>query len=124
MQAPAGFDFPLVAALTAFISMPVKFLVDVVKGAAPKIPSPMLPVVGIVVGYGFCVVVLVAAKTAFDSSIFAQIGIAAVGAQLVAMAASWNQARVEKRDETIEQALKMPASASVADVKAAVAAKE
>ena len=121
--APAGFDFPLVAALTAFIALPVKFLVDTIKGAVPQIPGPTLPLVGVLVGFGFCMVVLTAAETAFKPSVLAQCGIAAVGAQVAAMAVTWNQTRVEKVDEKIEAALNMPSSATKADVEAKVANK-
>ena len=100
--APAGFDFPLVPALTLFIALPVKFLVDVVKGWN-AVPGPALPVIGIVIGYAFCVLVLVAAKTPFDASVFAQCGIAAVGAQVAAMAATWNQSRAERIVETAKE---------------------
>jgi hypothetical protein len=124
MQVPTNFDFPLVAALTAFIALPVKFLVDTIKGAVPRIPSPTLPLIGLAIGFVLALLVLVAAEISFKASVFAQCVLAAITAQLAAMAATWNQARVEKRDETIEQALKMSASSSVADVKAAVAAKE
>lgn len=118
--APAGFDFPLVALLTGFIALPVKFLVDTVKGAIPAIPGPALPFVGVVLGFGFCCLVLVANRTAFDSAVLAQCGIAAVGGQVAAMAATWNQTRVDKVDEKIEKALNMPSTATKADVEAAV----
>lgn len=117
--APAGFDFPLVTALTAFIALPVKFLVDVVKGWN-KVPGPALPVIGIAIGYVFCVVALVAAKTAFDASVFAQCGIAAVGAQIGAMAVTWNQARADKVEERVQVALDLPQGSSKDDVNAKV----
>lgn len=117
--APAGFDFPLVAALTAFIALPVKFLVDVVKGWN-VVPGPVLPVIGIAIGYVFCVVTLIAAKTIFDASVFAQCGIASVGAQVAAMAVTWNQARADKVEERIQTALDLPQGSSKADVNAKV----
>lgn len=119
-QAPAGFDFPLVAALTAFIALPVKVLVDVIKGAVPKLPGAFLPPIGIVIGFLFCLVVLVAAEIAFKSSIYAQCAIAAVGAQVAAMAVTSLQTRVNRVDEKIDMALTMPATATRADVDAAV----
>lgn len=117
--APAGFDFPLVAALTAFIALPVKFLVDVVKGWN-VVPGSALPVIGIVIGYAFCVLVLVAAEAPFKASVFAQCGIAAVGAQIAAMAATWNQTRANKVEERIQTALDLPQGSSKADVNAQV----
>lgn len=117
--APAGFDFPLVTALTAFIALPVKFLVDVVKGWN-VVPGSALPVIGIVIGYGFCIVALIAARTAFDSAVFAQCGIAAVGAQIAAMAVTWNQTRANKVEERIQTALDLPQGSSKAEVDAKV----
>src|SRR5688572_13744909 len=98
--APAGFEFPLVTALTAFMALPVKFLVDVVKGWN-KVPSSFLPVIGIAIGYVFCIIVLIAARTPFDSAVYAQCGIAAVGAQIAAMAVTWNQTRADKVEERV-----------------------
>lgn len=117
--APAGFEFPLVTALVAFMALPVKFLVDVVK-EWNVVPGPVLPVIGIVIGYVFCIVVLVAARTPFDSAVFAQCGIAAVGAQIAAMAVTWNQTRADKVEERIQTALDLPQGSSKADVNAQV----
>lgn len=124
LQAPAGFDFPLVTAMAAFIALPVKLIVDTIKGAVPIIPPAALPLVGLVVGFAFAVLVLVAAEKPFAAAVLAQCAIAAVMAQIAAMAATWNQSRVEKVDEKIEQALKMSRDSTVADVNAAVKAKE
>jgi hypothetical protein len=119
IPAPAGFDFPLVTALTGFMALPVKFLVDVVKGWN-VVPGSLLPVIGIVIGYVFCIIVLIAAKTPFDSAVYAQCGIAAVGAQIAAMAATWNQNRAEKVEERVQTALDLPQGSSKADVNAKV----
>ena len=121
--APAGFDFPLVTTLTAFIALPVKFLVDVVKGWN-LIPGSALPVIGIIIGFAFCVLVLVAAQTAFTAAVYAQCGMAAVGAQVAAMAATWNQTRANKVEERIQTALDLPAGSSKAEVDKAVFEKE
>lgn len=118
--APAGFEFPLVVALTAFIALPVKVLVDIVKAAVPMLPAPALPLVGLVVAYLFCILVLVANKTAFDGSVYAQCGIAAVGAQVGAMAVTAFQNKVNKTEERVEAALAAPAGTSKADVDAQV----
>jgi hypothetical protein len=118
--APAGFDFPLVAALTAFIALPVKFLVDVVKGAIPELPGAFLPLVGIIIGLLFCVVVLVAAETPFKASVYAQCAIAAVGAQVAAMAVTWNQTRADKVDEKIQTALEAPTGTTRAQLEKTV----
>lgn len=123
MQAPAGFDFPLVAALTAFIALPVKFLVDVVKGLLPQINDGVTPAVGIAMGFFFCLVVLVANQTAITKAVLAQCGIAAVGAQVAAMAATWNQNRVQKVNERIDAALSLPPGSTRADVNNAVNGK-
>lgn len=87
---PAGFDLPLVAALTAFIALPVKFLVDVVRGTFTSI-SNLIPIIGIVIGFLFSVVVLVAIARPLTASVLAQCLIAGVGAQIAAMAASGGQ---------------------------------
>lgn len=121
--APAGFEFPLVTALTAFMALPVKFLVDVVKGWN-VVPGPVLPVIGIVIGYVFCVLVLIAARTPFDSAVYAQCGIAAVGAQIAAMAVTWNQTRADKVEERIQTALDLPQGSEKSDVNAKVFNKE
>lgn len=121
--APAGFDFPLVTTLTAFIALPVKFLVDVVKGWS-KVPGSALPVVGIAIGYAFCVLVLIAAETPFKAAVFAQCGIAAVGAQVAAMAVTWNQTRANKVEERIQTALDLPQGSSKDDVNAKVFERE
>ena len=115
--APAGVDFPLVTLLAGFIALPVKFLVDVIKGAAPKIPDSALPAAGVVVGYAFCVVVLIANRTAFDMAVYAQCGIAAVAAQVAASAATWNQNRAQQLNKTIETAINAPEGTTVAQVK-------
>lgn len=123
-QAPAGFDFPLVAALTAFIALPVKVLVDVIKAAVPKMPGALLPPIGLIIGFLFSLLVLVAAETAFKGSIYAQCAIAAVGAQVAAMAVTSLQTHVNKVDERIDTALKMnDPNATRADVDAAVKEK-
>lgn len=119
-QSPAGFDFPLVAALTAFIALPVKVLVDVVKGMFDSLPPKFLPAIGLIIAYLFCLVVLVAAGVPFTSSVYAQCGIAAVGAQVAAMAASGLQNKVNKVDERIDAALAMDKGATRADVDAKV----
>lgn len=115
--APAGLDFPLVTLLTGFIALPVKFLVDMVKAAAPKLPDGYLPVVGVLFGFGFCLVVLEANRTHFDGAVFAQCGIAAVGAQAAAMATTWNQNRAQQLNKTIQTAIDSPSGTTVADVK-------
>lgn len=114
--APAGFDFPLVTALTAFTALPVKFLVDVVKGAWTTVPGAVLPLVGIVIGYVFCVIVLVASETAFSAAVYAQCAIASVGAQVAAMAVTWNQTRANKVEERIQTALDLPQGSTKAEV--------
>lgn len=118
--APAGFDFPLVTALTAFTALPVKFLVDVVKGAWTTVPGAVLPLVGIVIGYVFCVIVLVASETTFTAAVYAQCAIASVGAQVAAMAVTWNQTRANKVEERIQTALDLPQGSSKEDVNAQV----
>jgi hypothetical protein len=118
--APAGLDFPLVTLLTGFIALPVKFLVDMIKAAAPKLPDGYLPLIGVVFGFGFCMVVLVANRTAMDSAVYAQCGIAAIGAQAAAMTVTWNQNRAQKLNETIQAAIDAPSGTTVADVKAQV----
>lgn len=122
LQTPAGFDFPLVTSMTAFTALPLKFIIDTIKGAIPQIPGPMLPAVGFIIGYAQCIVVLMAAERPFSKAILAQCAIAAVGAQIAAGAATWNQTRVDKVDEKIQAALdKDPkAGTSVADIKASV----
>lgn len=119
-QAPAGFDLPLVTALTAFIALPVKVLVDVVKGAVPKLPSTILPPIGLVVGFLFAVLVLVAVETPFKGSVYAQCAIAAVGAQVGAMAVTAFQSKVNKTEERVDAALAAPAGTTKAEVDAKV----
>lgn len=94
-----GFDLPLVTSLAAFIALPVKGSVDIVKGAWTRLPSNALPLVGVVVAYVFCVVVLLATKHPFEASIYAQCFLAAVIAQLGAMAATAGQDRANKNRE-------------------------
>lgn len=118
--APAGFYFPLVVALTAFIALPVKVLVDIAKAAVPRLPSAGLPLVGLVTAYAFSVVVLIANKTAFDGSVYAQCAIAAVGAQVGAMAVTAFQSKVNKTEERVEAALAAPAGTTKAEVDAKV----
>ena len=119
-QAPAGFDFPLVAALTAFIALPVKVLVDVVKAAVPRLPSTLLPVVGLLIAYVFCLVVLVAAEIALKGSVLAQCGIASVGAQVGAMAVTAFQSKVNKTEERVDAALASKAGTTKAESDAKV----
>ncbi len=118
--APVGFDLPLVTALTAFIALPVKVLVDVVKGALPRLPASLLPVAGLIIGYVFSIVVLVAIKTAFDASVWAQCGIAAVGAQVGAMAVTAFQSKVNKTEERVDAALAAKPGTDKADLDAKI----
>lgn len=118
--APAGFEFPLVVALTAFIALPVKVLVDVLKGAIPALPPTLLPLLGLVVAYLFCIVVLLANKTPFDGSVLAQCGIAAVGAQVGAMAVTAFQSKVNKTEERVEAALAAKEGTTKAQIDAKV----
>lgn len=120
---PSGFEFPLVTALTAFIALPVKFLVDVVKDWN-VVPRQALPLVGVIIGYVFCVMTLIAARTPLDAAVYSQCGIAAVGAQIVAMAVTWNQTRANKVEERIQTALDLPQGSSKAEVDAQVFNKE
>jgi hypothetical protein len=119
-SAPAGFDLPLVTALTAFIALPVKVLVDVVKGAMPKLPSNVLPLIGLIIGFVFSMVVLLAIRTAFDSAVLAQCGIAAVGAQVGAMAVTSFQSHVNKTEERVDAALAAKQGTSKAEIDAKV----
>jgi hypothetical protein len=98
----------------------VKFLVDVVKGAWASAPGAALPIVGLVTGYAFSLIVLVASQTPINGAVYAQIAIAAVGAQIAAAAATWNQTRADKVDEKIDKALSMPSNSTRAEVDAAV----
>lgn len=119
-QAPAGFDLPLVTALTAFIALPVKVLVDVVKGAVPKIPASLLPLIGLIVGFLFAMVVLVAVEIPFKGSVYAQCAIAAVGAQVGAMAVTAFQNKVNKTEERVDAALAAPTGTTKAESDAKV----
>lgn len=113
---PEGFDFPLVTKLTAFIALPVKILVDIIK-AWTGLQNGPTPAVGVVVAYAFCLVVLVASRTTFDRSIYAQCFIAALGAQGLAMAATWNQNRAQRVNERIQAAIdSTKGSTTVADI--------
>lgn len=94
--APGGFDLPYVAPLAAFIALPVKVLVDIVRGAWVGIPAGLVPLVGVVCAFAFSSVVLLAAKIHFDGSVWAQCAIAAVMAQVGAMAASAVQNKVNE----------------------------
>lgn len=113
---PAAFNFPLVAALAAFIALPVKVLVDVVKAAIPKLKPEYLPAVGLVTGYAFSVIVLVAAEIPFKKAVWAQCLIAAVMALVGAMAATALQTKVNMVDETINAALKADAGTTRAEI--------
>jgi hypothetical protein len=119
-QTAAGFDLPLVTALTAFIALPVKVLVDVVKGAVPKLPGTLLPLAGLLIGYLFSVVVLVAVEVPFKASVWAQCAIAAVGAQVGAMAVTALQNKVNRTEERMDAALAAPAGTTKAEVDAQV----
>lgn len=119
-QAPAGFDLPLVTALTAFIALPVKVLVDVVKGAIPRLPPSVLPLAGLIVGFLFAMLVLVAVEVPFKGSVYAQCGIAAVGAQVGAMAVTAFQNKVNKTEERVDAALAAKAGTTKAESDAQV----
>lgn len=119
----SGFDLPLVAQLTAFIALPTKVLVDIVKNAIPKIPSTVLPAVGLVVAFLTALVVLIAMKTTIDMSVVAQCGIAAIGAQVAAMAATSLQTKADKVDERIDTALKADPGTTRTEIDAEVKAK-
>lgn len=123
LQSPAGFDFPVVTALVAFGALPVKFLVDVVKDAIPRLPGAFLPPIGLAIGFVFSILVLIAAETPFKASIYAQCAIAAVGAQIAAMAVTWNQNRANRVDERIQMALDSAPGTTRAEVDAAVKEK-
>ena len=123
-QAAPTFDFPLVTKLTLFIALPVKFTVDTVRGMVPQIPSQALPLVGVVAGFLYALLALVADKAAFESAVYAQCAFAAVGAQLGAMAVTSNQTRVQKVDEKINAALDSTKGTSREDFETAFAKKE
>lgn len=118
--APVGFDLPLVTALTAFIALPVKVLVDIVKGMWANAPSGVLPPIGLVIGFGVAVLVLVAIRQPFDSAVYSQCALAAVGAQVGAMAVSALQNKVNKVEERVEAALAAPAGTTKAEIDSAV----
>jgi hypothetical protein len=118
--APAGFDLPLVTALTAMIALPVKVLVDIIKGMWPNAPGGFLPPMGLVIGFAVSLVVLVATKQPLDASIYAQCALAAVGAQVGAMAVSALQNKVNKVEERVDAALAAPPGTTKAEIDAAV----
>ena len=117
---PAGFDLPLVTALTAFIALPVKVLVDIVKGMWANAPSGVLPPIGLAIGFGVSILVLVAIKQPLDGAVYAQCALAAVGAQVGAMAVSALQNKVNKVEERVEAALAAPEGTTKAEIDAAV----
>lgn len=119
---PGAFDLPLVTSLTAFIALPVKVLVDIVKGMWPNAPSGMLPPIGLVIGFAVSVMVLVATRQPFDGAVFAQCALAAVGAQVGAMAVSALQNKVNKVEERVDAALAAGPGTTKAEVDAAVKA--
>jgi hypothetical protein len=118
--APVGFDLPLVTALTAFIALPVKVLVDIVKGMWAKAPSGVLPPIGLLIGFGVSVLVLIAIRQPFDGAVYAQCALAAVGAQVGAMAVSALQNKVNKVEERVEAALAAPEGTTKAQINEAV----
>lgn len=118
--APVGFDLPLVTALTAMIALPVKVLVDVVKGMWANAPSGLLPPIGLVIGFVVSLVVLVATRQPLDSAVYAQCVLAAIGAQVGAMAASALQNKVNKVEERVDAALAAGPGTTKAEVDAAV----
>ena len=118
--APAGFDLPLVTALTAMIALPVKVLVDVIKGMWPNAPSGMLPPMGLIIGFAIAIVVLVAVRQPLDAAVYAQCTLAAIGAQVGAMAASALQNKVNKVEERVDAALAAAPGTTKAEINDAV----
>lgn len=118
-----SFSLPLVGLLTAVIATPVQVLVSITRGFAPNLNGRYLPLCGI--GYGFLMSLLgvVGAKYSFDLSAVAQCGMAAVGAQIGAMAAVGLHDKVTKVDEKIQAALDAPAGTKREDVEEAVREK-
>jgi hypothetical protein len=119
-QPPIGFDLPLVTGLAGFIALPVKVLVDVIKGMWPKAPPGFLPPIGLVIGFLMSLVVLVAIKQPLDSAIYAQCTLAAVGAQVGAMAASALQNKVNRVEERVDAALAATPGTTKAEINDAV----
>jgi hypothetical protein len=117
---PVGFDLPLVTALTAMIALPVKVLVDVVKGMWANAPGGVLPPIGLVIGFVVALVVLVATRQPLDGAVYAQCVLAAIGAQVGAMAVTGLQNKVNKVEERVEAALAAEPGTTKAEINEAV----
>lgn len=95
-----GFDLPLVATLAAFVALPTKLVVDLIRGAWVSLPGNLVPIFGVVIAYGMCLLLLVANQNAFSASVFAQCVFAAITAQGGAMAVTGmqNKANEARKD--------------------------
>jgi hypothetical protein len=97
LQAGSPFDLPIVAALGAAISLPTKIAVDVIKGAVPRLPGGVLPLIGVLLAFGIALLFQVATSTPFNGALFAQCGLAALIGQGGAMVATATQANADMK---------------------------
>lgn len=109
METLNTFNLPLVGLLIAVIATPVQVLVSITRGFAPNLSGKYLPLFG--VGYGFLMALtgVVGAEYPFKASVVAQCFMAAIGAQIGAMAAVGIHNKVTKVEEKIQAALDAPA---------------
>lgn len=96
-QVSNPFDLPIVAALGAAIGLPAKIAVDVIKGAAPRLPGGALPLLGVVLAFGIALLFQVATGSTFTAQLFAQCALAALIGQGGAMVATAMQNRANDK---------------------------
>lgn len=82
------FELPAVATLGAILIGPTKITVDVIKGAIPKLPGGILPLIGLAVAFVLGIVYEIAVDATFTSALYAQVLLAALGGQGGAMIAT------------------------------------
>lgn len=89
-----GENMVAVGALALFLGIPVKGIVDIVKGATGA-SGGKLPVIGVAVGTLLALLVQIASGTSLSTMIAAQCFFAGLMAQLAAMASTGLQTKME-----------------------------
>ena len=123
-EAVQQIDFPLIGLLTGFLSLPLKFLVDVIRRNFPSLPGERVPVIGIGVAYILCMIVVAAApQITFNVPTFFECLLAAITMQATAMGITEFQTKTNKVEEKINAALLAPQGTSRKELDEMVTAK-
>lgn len=98
-----GENLVAVGGLSLFLGIPVKGIVDIIKGATGA-TGGKLPVIGVIVGTILAVMVQIASAYPLSMQVFAMCFFAGLMAQLAAMASTTLQTKMEDARDKSEKA--------------------